>query len=334
MSSRYHYRCFCRSRITNYFCVHLPLHTLKVATSALTTLGLILLVGLYCPVKAQSTNSTVTLSPPFSQLTLPEGSSEISQSLELTNTTETGLEFSAAVFLFSQVDSQGTTILTDKPPSSDSVTIADSITVTPATFVVNAGQTQTLTVTVKNQLNLAPGGHYAAIVIRSTTESSTGTQSVVPALSSFLLVRKVGGEQYHLSLGKVSLFDSLFHLDFPRSIPLLFENQGNIHVIPRGTVSISDIWGRRVMEGTINEGSLLVLPRGQREIDVAIRTIRPLLPSLAYTITIQGRSEPGDVKFTQTGVIFILDAPTVVILLCPLLAVALVLSWKQSRRKR
>lgn len=276
----------------------------------------------------------MTLSPPFSQLTLTEGTSSIEQTLELQNTTDTSLEFSAAVFLFSQVDSQGTTILTDKPPSSDTVSIADSITVSPSTFVVPAGQTQTLNVTVTNQLNLAPGGHYAAIVIRSATQSTTGTQSVVPALSSFLLVRKVGGEQYHLSLGKVSFLDSMFRYGFPNTIPLVFENQGNIHVIPRGTITVTDIWGRTVKEGTINEGSVVVLPRAQREIAVFLRSIRPLLPSLAYTVSIQGRSEPGDVKFTQNGVVLILDIPTILLLLCPLLGGVAVWTWTRSRRKR
>lgn len=289
-----------------------------------------------CPqrARAQSSTSTVTLSPPFSQLTLTEGTSSIEQTLELQNTTDTSLEFSAAVFLFSQVDSQGTTILTDKPPSSDTVSIADSITVSPSTFVVPAGQTQTLNVTVTNQLNLAPGGHYAAIVIRSATQSTTGTQSVVPALSSFLLVRKVGGEQYHLSLGKVSFLDSMFRYGFPNTIPLVFENQGNIHVIPRGTITVTDIWGRTVKEGTINEGSVVVLPRAQREIAVFLRSIRPLLPSLAYTVSIQGRSEPGDVKFTQNGVVLILDIPTILLLLCPLLGGVAVWTWTRSRRKR
>ncbi len=284
-------------------------------------------------VQAQTTDSTVTLSPPFAQLSLSEGSLETTQELTLHNSTEKDLEFSASVFLFSQVDSQGTTILTDKPVTSESVSIADSITVTPATFVLKAGQTQSLTVRVANQLNLAPGGHYAAVVIRSNSSSIQDTPSVVPALSSFLLIRKIGGEQYHLSLGKVELLQSFFQPQFPSTVPLLFENQGNIHVIPRGTITITDLWGRTVLEGTINEGSFIVLPRAQRELSVSLRSIRPLLPSLAYTVNITGHSEPGDVKFTQEGVVVILDAPSALLLLCPVLAVVAYLSWKQSKRK-
>ncbi|MBP9699944.1 hypothetical protein KBD71_01545 [Candidatus Woesebacteria bacterium] len=303
---------------------------LGIATSILG-FGVTLLTT---PAQAQTPSSTVTLSPPFVQLSLLEGSTDATQLLELSNTTNKNLAFQASVFLFSQVDSQGTTVLTDKPPNQESLSIVDSINVAPSEFELAAGQKQILTVSVANQLNLAPGGHYAAVVIRSDSDTIQDTPSVVPALSSFLLIRKIGGEQFHLSLGKVPLLESMLHVQFPREINLVFENQGNTHVIPRGTIAITDVWGRNVMEGTINEGSLVILPRAQRELRVSMRTIRPSLPSIAYNVTIQGRSEPGDVKFTQTGTVFILDIPSILLLLCPVLAVLAVLSWKKSRRKQ
>lgn len=330
--STIHHLWFC-NRVRKYSGILSTIQVTRIAT--ILMLAIASMAGYPVkPVAAQSPSSTVTLSPPFVQLSLPEGSTGISHVLELTNTTDKDLAFSAAVFLFSQVDSQGTTILTDKPPSNESLSIADSISVTPSSFVVTAGQRQTLTVNINNRQNLAPGGHYAAVVIRSNTETTANTPSVVPALSSFLLIRKIGGEQYHLSLGKVTLLDSLFRMQIPNQIPLLFENQGNTHVIPRGTITISDIWGRSVWEGTINEGSLVVLPRAQREISVSLRKIRPLLPSIVYTVRVQGRSEPGEVKFTQTGTVFILDAPTGLLLSCPLLGILFLITWKKSRRQQ
>lgn len=152
---------------------------------------------------------------------------------------------------------------------------------------------------VRNSPDLSPGGHYAAIIAQLVSDDDRPVQQVLPALSSVLLIRKQGGERYHLSLVDQQKENKFFRFSFPKVLELTFLNEGNVHVTPRGVIEIKDVFGRLTHKGIINEGSFFVLPQVRRRIPVTIQQVFSTFPLMFYTINVHGRSEPGDVRYFQ-----------------------------------
>ena len=134
-------------------------------------------------------------------------------------------------------------------------------------IVVAPNSKSQLDVTVKNDDNFTPGGHYGAVLFERADlpgdpEKDTTEVAINQVFSALVYVRKVGGEIFSLSLIDREYRQSLWRL--PDTITLRFENTGNVHAVPRGTVRISDPLGRMVSRATINETSGLVLPQSKR----------------------------------------------------------------------
>jgi len=254
-------------------------------------------------VAAQSLNSTSStiIAPTFQEVTLLADQESQTAQIEVTNQNNQVQTFDLFAIGVNQIDNQGNVILADKPLSNAENPISEFVTFPESTIEILPNQKKAIAFTVNNSQNLTPGGNYVVIMLRAQPIDSqlTTNQSVLPAISSFVLIRKLGGERYNLSLTEMEGGDRQLWWQLPKSIQLVFENQGNIHTTPRGQITISDIFGRTVVEGTINESSQFVFPRTQKEVPIQLRQIRPTWPIMLYNVTAQGRSDPGDSTFTR-----------------------------------
>ncbi len=233
-----------------------------------------------------------------------------------------------------QMDAQGGVLLSDKPLSGANNPFSADVVIQEPVVVLQPKEQKEVEFQVKNSLSLSPGGHYVSLIIRSTANAtSDGKQQVLPAISSFLLIRKLGGEQYNLFLQNIRFPGRQVWLTLPSTATLTFENQGNIHTTPRGEMTMRDVFGRVVVEGTINEGSQMVLPRSQRDLIVQLRQIRPSLPVMLYTTTVIGSSDPGEVTFEQTAYSFFISRTAVFIVFGVIVVFAVVGIFLKRRRK-
>lgn len=291
---------------------------------------------------AQSTEpdfgqASLIVTPTFQEVVLDASASAVTSTLTVTNKTSQPLDFEVFPVAISQIDSRGGVMLADKPLTGTTHTLAGYIEVLEPTFQILPQESKDIAVRISNSLNLSPGGHYASLIVRTVSPAAEqpSNQSVLPALSSFMLVRKTGGEQYNLFLSKLLLNRRRIWTSFPTLATLTFENQGNVHTIPRGQVSITDLFGRTVLEGTVNEGSLFVLPRSQREVMVRLRQIRPSWPLMVYRVTVAGASDPGAVPYqvSQFSVYGSWQAAASLVGAFGLIAVLIVV-WKKRTRSR
>lgn len=285
---------------------------------------------------AQPPQSAISITPPFQEVLLTASESAVSASILITNQTDQLQNFEIYPVGISQVDSQGNVTLSDKPQSGSDTSLAADISVLEPTVTIPAGGQKEVVFTINNSLNLSPGGHYVSLITRMLPpqrEEISG-QSVLPALSSFLLLRKVGGEQYNLFLKTVTFPTRLLWFKLPTVANLTFENQGNVHTIPRGQVTVVDLFGRNVAEGTINEGSHFVLPRAQRELPVQIRRIRSSWPLMVYRVTVTGESDPGGVTFGQTSFSFYISQSAGIALIFAAVVGSVIAVWLRRRRQK
>ena len=109
-------------------------------------------------------------------------------------------------------------------------------------IVVAPGSKSQLDVTIKNDDNFSPGGHYGAVLferaaLEGDAPSDVTEVAINQVFSALIYVRKIGGEIFALSLVNHDYRKSFWRL--PEMVTLRFENTGNVHAVPRGTVRIS-----------------------------------------------------------------------------------------------
>ena len=164
------------------------------------------------------------------------------------------------------------------------------------------GQSTTVPVVVVNRFDLTPGGHYGAVVVTFGTDGNPVDSSKArfkQELVSLLFVKKLGGEDYALQLQSFKA-DSA---SAPKSATMRFKATGNVYVVPRGYVSVTNRDGTELARGTINPESSIVLPGVGREFTTQLQSIvdRRLTKDLrAYKITAYYRPD-GQKQFMSSS---------------------------------
>lgn len=285
----------------------------------------------------QATPSAIIVTPTFQEIVITASDSAKQGSVVVSNQTDQQQTFEIFAVAIDQVDSQGNITLSDKPLSGTNDPFLADVEILEPQVIIAPKQQQVIPFTVKNSVGLSPGGHYVSLLIRAKSElvEQSATQSVLPAIASLLLIRKTGGEQYNLFLRALRFPHQGLWWSLPEVATLTFENQGNIHTIPRGEVKITDLFGRVVSEGTINEGSQFVLPRTQRELRVPLRQIRSSVPLMIYRISAQGTTTLGNANYELTAFSGYLSLVVIgVSLLFTLLSLSVYIWHKQKRRAK
>lgn len=124
-------------------------------------------------------------------------------------------------------------------------TLAEWITVPEGSITIEPEGTALVPVSVSIPEGASPGGHYAAVMIKTQPPKSdqafyVGTSQVV---TSLFLVRIAGDV---VENGTVRTFTVADHfVDVPEAtFEVRFENKGNVHLQPQGEIVITNMWGK------------------------------------------------------------------------------------------
>lgn len=122
-------------------------------------------------------------------------------------------------------------------------------------FSLESGEKITFSVDITVPADSEPGGFYGALIIsnrpadiESTSESgSEGKTKIVSRIGSLFLVRVNGPvtESGHLSDFK-TIESKWFYTERPDGFEILFKNEGNVHLVPYGTIEVKNMFGRTV----------------------------------------------------------------------------------------
>lgn len=285
------------------------------------------------PVAAQKETSGYTLSPPFKEITLKNEASQASYFIEITNKTSKGQILYLSVVDFGSLnESGGVAFLGEKGEILErKYSLASWVSLEKDTLEVESGKSQKIKVTVINKESLSPGGHYAAVV--SSTKSPIkegGNVSLNTAFASLIFVKKTGGEIYELNLAGKEILSRSFGL--PGKIALRFQNRGNVHVVPRGTVTVADSKGTIISRGIINPESGIILPESFRLYHTVLDRLNlPLLPGF-YTLNIQYRHEGREVFTGDSFSFFYPGIAGIAVLVILILVIILILLRIRLRR--
>lgn len=244
---------------------------------------------------SQTTASGFTLSPPFKEITLPKDASQSSYFIEIANNTPVHQTLFLSVVDFGSLDESGGVAFLGSGPEilERKYSLTSWVSLEKNVLEIETGKTQKLKVTLINKESLSPGGHYAAVVATLNSQKEKGRNiSLNAAFSSLIFVKKTGGEIYLLDLVGKEIQSRW--LEIPQKIALRFQNRGNVHLVPRGTVTITDPKGTIINKGVINTESGIILPESFRVYHTTLdRLAWPILPGF-YALNIQYRHEGRD----------------------------------------
>lgn len=298
-------------------------------------LSIIFFVGILFPresLYAESAPRGITVSPVFQEIILEQKDTETDFFVSLTNTTETAVTLRITVFDFGSLDeSGGVAFLGASNDLEKKYALASWMRPEKDVFMLEPGETKEILVTIENREMLSPGGHYGALTFRAETgagENGTGSIVAINQLfSTLVFVKKIGGEIYGLDLKESEYKSGLVR--FQDILRLRFQNQGNVHVVPRGIATVSDPFGRVVAKGILNGESALILPETFRVYPVHLGALAMSFIPGRYTMDIAYRYDGKD-DFSTTSLQFNF-IPLPAILLGLVLAVY---GWYMIRRRR
>lgn len=214
--------------------------------------------------------SGITITPPLTEVSLSPGLVDTKVFIEVTNNTSSRVSANLKLIDLKALGASGGSTL-DVSGLSDRYGLVNWMSL-PEGDSVEIQQSKTVKIPIKiyNHPDLAPGGHYGAVVISTDTKdkSKTGAVDVGQQLIPLVFVKKVGGEKYGLELTSIEVNTKN---GLATSVNAKFKASGNVHVTPRGYVEVINPGGKQVAKGVLNSDSLIVMPENSRVLETSIK---------------------------------------------------------------
>ncbi len=193
------------------------------------------------------------------------------------------------------------------PTEMTGTTLAEWMNVTNEPIVIAKESSVSVPVQVTVPQAAAPGGHYAAIMIATNPPENDGSSKIRTSqiIASLFFVRIAGDVIEH---GEVRTFrpTSAFAGSPEMSFEMRFENKGNVHLLPRGEIVITNMWGKQRGVIPINQESNFgnVLPESIRQFDFTWKGEASLLDIGRYEANLTLGYGVEEKKFTTRGTSF------------------------------
>lgn len=300
------------------------------ASLVLFAIAVFLCIG-YAP--QASAIGGLSIGPFLQEVSLKQGQAEASFMVTVTNTTATELPLRLTVVDFGAADEAGgINFLSDADKLERRYGLASWMRPEKDVLVLKPGVAQQVKVTIENRESLSPGGHYGAVVFRLDTSVSGGAiqpkVNFTKAVSTLVLAKKLGGEKHSLTLSSATWSGPPIAL--PQEAKLRFLNNGNVHEVPNGDVTVRDTFGRMLSQGQLNPGSTIVLPESIRAYRVKLEEKGTLWLPGWVTVTSRYRTVDTGGYTTSVTSFFIATPRTVLVVL--IIAIVAVFVIRKRRR--
>ncbi|HSX58343.1 MAG TPA: DUF916 domain-containing protein, partial [Candidatus Saccharimonadales bacterium] len=214
-----------------------------------------------------STSSTAVgleISSPIYQYTIDPG--KVQQDIiKIKNIGSTEQTYYPAVADFKSDNKTGTPIFLKKGESSGTYSLSEWVSVSTAPIKLVPNQSTAINFNITVPAAAEPGGHYAGILFTTQPPSPTGGNQIGLAntLGSLILVRVSGDAKESAKITEFKTdktqYDST-NVKFSTTV----NNDGNVHVQPKGVISVKNIIGGQVAAIDVNQLSANVLPGSSR----------------------------------------------------------------------
>lgn len=196
--------------------------------------------------KAQEFVRTITITPPTAAVRLDPGKTTEGQ-MKIINDSPNPITFTVSVQDYIVVDTVGTPNILPPNTLNNKYSAASWIGVSPSSFTVLPGKRQVINYYVQIPSYAKPGGHYAAAVFTPKSEGGGGTGAVVTGQIGTLFYVTVNGDVTE-NASVTKFFTDKFHEYGPIKILTQIKNMGDLHITPKGTLTVSGLFLNKSVE--------------------------------------------------------------------------------------
>ncbi len=205
----------------------------------------------------------IALSPPTFELAANPGDI-LQNTIRVENLNEVPIQVSVERQNFTALGEEGSVGLTEEETA---FSLASWIVVTPEEAVIPAKGNFTFSFQTAVPLKAEPGGHFGSLVFKvGGQEMPTQTGAAVAQQLGSLILLKVAGKTTEAADIESFSVEKSFWEYGPVDFEIRAKNNGNIHIKPQGTVTITNMLGKEVAKFPIESRN--VLPGAIRKIPV------------------------------------------------------------------
>lgn len=206
----------------------------------------------------------LSISPFVLERQMEKGQS-LRETIEVTNTTNRTLPIDIVVKDFAPDGTEGQQTFFDPGEGDENFSLARWIHIqNNPSLVLRAGEKTQVDFTIDAPLNADEGGHYGAVIFSFQNETpQAGTAVQVSQKIGAIILVKLGQAKED---GFISRFetDKNIYNKTPITFTTTFRNTGNVHVKPRGAISVRNMFGKKVASILVNENANNVIPNSDR----------------------------------------------------------------------
>lgn len=296
----------------------------KITTSAAITSTMFVGVAL---AQQSSGNSGVGIevSSPLYEYTIAAG--KVQQDIiKIKNVGGSEQTYYPEVLDFKSDNKSGTPIFLKKGESSGTYSLSSWISVSKEPIILKPNESAALNFNITVPANAEPGGHYAGILFSTEPPDPTGTNQIGLAskVGSLILVRVGGAAKEAANITNFTTnknnYENAQNIEFSTTVA----NTGNVHVQPKGVISVKNVVGGQVAAIDVNQLSANVLPGSSRIFDSSWKDPGFKLGYYTATVTLN-YGNPAQTVTSQTS-FWIIPWMTLLIALI-ILVVALVVLY-------
>jgi hypothetical protein len=196
-------------------------------------------------------------------------------------------------------------------------TLQSTIGFVSPTVSVTPQASKKIVITLNSLDQLAPGGHYGAILFRPESRVSGNTKevSIRSAIASLIFLKTASGGTQTLSLLPFSV--NFLRFTLPANNYIVFNNVGNTQAAPVGQLSLYGPTGSLLSTTVLNPGSGLILPGSSRLFTITLPLHRTLFawPGM-YRLKLQYRNSSQTTFTTVTKRFLFINLPLLIAVLC------------------
>ncbi|MFA6096179.1 MAG: hypothetical protein WC788_00960 [Candidatus Paceibacterota bacterium] len=219
---------------------------------------------------AEHEASAVSISPPVIDVAVDPGVA-IERSIIIDNETDKERTYSVGVMNFEMTGEEGYQKFI--PVEADkNIDLAGWIRYNEDKIAVRPKSAKKFIFTINIPSDADPGGHYASIYFSTgvteadeNKESGVGIQSQI---NSLILLQVSGDVKESASIDNFNLeYGSMLLSSLPVKFVYRMNNQGNVHIRPKGNIEIKNIFGKRTVLLDANSKNNRILPQNIRKIE-------------------------------------------------------------------
>lgn len=225
--------------------------------------------------------ASVTVLPSYKDIHINKDK-QVETEIFLINNSPKDLIFHSEIMNFGAGDANGGINL-GSTLNTNKYNLAEFSTLSTDTLYLKPGAKKSVIVTIFNNSDFSPGGHYGAVVFTLKNPDNSENVAVEQQILSLLFVDKVGGDGAKISTVKIDFARSLFTL--PREAEVIIANDGNVHASPEGTLQLKNPRGKILSTSVLNSANGKILPETIRKFVLSISTSKQLYPG-RYSIEV------------------------------------------------